>query len=150
MGCGRILCIKEGEGPCFHCGAFVFSASDIDKIPKEYAEDPEFIRGGWSYHREKLNAAMELRDRLLALDANYATNVLKVHDLNSDWFREVNNIYNENPDHARMKYYEEERAKRIESGMLMPFVTLNPLLEIRRYDIDLGTGSITLSGKPRK
>lgn len=105
MGCGRILCIKEGEGPCFHCETFVFSPSDMDKIPIEYLEDPEFIK------------ALELRDRLIALDEDLANKTLKVHDLRNDWFHEIHNLYSDNNEYARQQYYKEIREKRLEAGM---------------------------------
>lgn len=125
MDCGRILCINEGEGPCFHCGNHVFSASETDKIPKKYAEDPEFMR------------AIELRDRLLALDLQYRNKSMKVHDLNTDWFREANSLYSENTEYAREQYYKEAKEKRLEA-------------EIRRYDIDLSRGSITSAAKENR
>ncbi|GIX61890.1 zinc finger motif, C2HC5-type domain-containing protein [Babesia caballi] len=125
IGCGRILCAEEGEGPCFHCGAHVFDPSDMGKVPKELADDPEFQQ------------AITLRDRLLQLDSDYATETLKVHDLGADWFREANSLYNENADYARQQYYKEEMEKRAEA-------------DIRRFDIDLGTGKIASAASRKK
>ncbi|GFE52904.1 activating signal cointegrator 1 [Babesia ovis] len=104
MGCGRIVCANEGEGPCFHCGALVFSVENLDGVPKEHADHPEF------------QSALELRDRLLIQDATYANQTMKVHDLHTDWFREANSVYNENTAYARMQYYKEEAEKRAEAG----------------------------------
>ncbi|EDO07819.2 putative zinc finger motif C2HC5-type family protein [Babesia bovis T2Bo] len=122
MGCGRLLCTKEGEGPCFHCGTHVVSVDAIDKVPLEHSGDPEFIQ------------AIELRDRLLAQDANYAAFKMKVHDLHTDWFREAHSVYNEDAAEARMQYYKQEAAKRAEKS-------------IQRVDIDLQSGKITRSSK---
>ncbi|CDR96507.1 hypothetical protein, conserved [Babesia bigemina] len=105
MGCGRILCVNEGEGSCFHCGTHVFCASELHKVPKEHAEDPEFQQ------------AMELRKRLLTLDSGFSNEALKVHDLHTDWFREANSVYNENAAYALEQYYKEEAEKREEAGM---------------------------------
>ncbi|ORM41117.1 uncharacterized protein BXIN_0449 [Babesia sp. Xinjiang] len=125
MGCGKILCVKEGAGPCFHCNTFVFAVCDADMVPREYADDPEFQK------------AIELRDRLLAQDDDYAAQSLKVHDLHTDWFREANSVFNENADQARLMYYQEEARKRAEAA-------------VQHVDIDLSTGQITSSSKHNK
>ena len=73
IGCGRIICVHEGEGDCLFCGEYVESHLMEVGDEKEKLKDPAY------------QEAIRRRDKLLGFDkegdANSATNCKKKQNI---------------------------------------------------------------------
>lgn len=115
IGCGRLLCVKEGEGPCFHCGVHVTSS---DNLPPEIRDSEEYKYGLYlSLSITQINnVAVKLKDALLKADSEYLSDNLKVHDLHAGWFEEAHDIYNARREEAHANWIKEEKENAIEAS----------------------------------
>ncbi|AFZ80861.1 zinc finger motif, C2HC5-type domain-containing protein [Theileria equi strain WA] len=117
VGCGRIICTVEGPGDCFQCKRLICPPGTT---PPEFSDSQEFSR------------ALFLKNKLLSADKEYQSENFKVHDMHSGWFEESRDIFNENSDIAYQKWLNEEATQKSEN-------------DIRRYDLDLTTGALSVA-----
>jgi hypothetical protein len=108
MNCGKIICVKEGIGPCTFCNKPILSSAEVDSMLRVLKEErgKEKMNANNAAHRradvaaaprpfttplkvddsgaEKLSQAMEHRDRLLAFQAQNAKRT-RIHDEAADF-----------------------------------------------------------------
>jgi hypothetical protein len=108
MNCGKIICVKEGLGPCTFCNKPILSSVEIDsmlRVLKDERGKEKMNANNASYRRadvaasprpftaptpaedngvEKLSQAMQHRDRLLAFQAQNAKRT-RIHDEAADF-----------------------------------------------------------------
>ncbi|KAK6053203.1 hypothetical protein COOONC_09291, partial [Cooperia oncophora] len=83
MGCGKIVCVQEGSGPCFFCGNLVCTKDEkeiLDRGSRKSAELYSHLMGlkkGGNTNESSLSAigaefqkATHFRNKLLAADAD--------------------------------------------------------------------------------
>ncbi|KNE64878.1 hypothetical protein AMAG_10211 [Allomyces macrogynus ATCC 38327] len=121
--CGRIVCVVEGQGPCYTCGALVVSA------------DQQLASAGAP--SDALLAAQANRDRLLDYDATSAQRT-KVIDVKADHvdFEGAGKLWLSQVERA---HAERRRAVQVESLSTRHHRTL---------DIDLDRGEVLESADP--
>jgi len=84
--CGNILCMVEGEGPCFHCSAFVTLAGSIASIAQsesglEYQKTSEYER------------AVAQKDKLLRFGREKIQQTVIIDDQGDFYESEANNLW---------------------------------------------------------
>ncbi|KAL6734606.1 hypothetical protein Aduo_005131 [Ancylostoma duodenale] len=97
MGCGKIVCVQEGSGPCFFCGTLVCTKEEreiLDRGSRKSAELYNQLTGAKTDGRTKdfslsaigaeFQKATQFRNKLLAADADSERRT-KVNDLESDY-----------------------------------------------------------------
>ncbi|CAN9419396.1 unnamed protein product [Alternaria alternata] len=96
LNCGKIICIKEGIGPCTFCNSALFSAQDIQSMtspslpapspPPRSSNTPVSSNPASDVEseNEKLVRAKQHRDKLLAFQAQNAKRT-QVHDEAADF-----------------------------------------------------------------
>ncbi|KAK6057349.1 hypothetical protein COOONC_05136, partial [Cooperia oncophora] len=105
MGCGKIVCVQEGSGPCFFCGNLVCTKDEkeiLDRGSRKSAELYSHLMGlkkGGNTNESSLSAigaefqkATHFRNKLLAADADSERRT-KVNDLESDYSSIENSPY---------------------------------------------------------
>lgn len=134
--CGKIICERENEGPCFFCGNLVFRRQKLgEKKQKEHlfnndenAEDPEFQR------------AEELKNRLLQYDASQIADS-NIIDEQTDWYEMSEDVWTskQNKEYATKKIVEENIQKEeINAGTFIAFdaTTKTFIEEKKTFDYD--------------
>lgn len=83
IGCGRIACELDGEGPCFFCGNPVHSAENMNK----YEEEVKFLQDleGDPDLAESYFKAVGHKDKLLEWEQNDVARK-NVYDEDTDWY----------------------------------------------------------------
>eukprot|EP01122_Echinamoeba_exundans_P013497 TRINITY_DN5902_c0_g2_i1.p1 TRINITY_DN5902_c0_g2~~TRINITY_DN5902_c0_g2_i1.p1 ORF type:complete len:1226 (+),score=223.02 TRINITY_DN5902_c0_g2_i1:308-3679(+) len=81
--CGRIVCTKEGAGPCFHCQAMVYAVSG--EVAENVAAVAALEAGASQKEIAGLQKAQEHLGRLLEYDQN-AVRRTTVYDDQADYF----------------------------------------------------------------
>lgn len=107
VNCGKIICVKEGIGPCTFCGKPILSSAEIDSMLRVLKDERgiEKMNANNAAHRradvataarpfttpkvddngaEKLSQAMQHRDRLLAFQTQNAKRT-RIHDEAADF-----------------------------------------------------------------
>ncbi|ETN78547.1 hypothetical protein NECAME_10281 [Necator americanus] len=105
MGCGKIVCVQEGSGPCFFCGTLVCTKEEreiLDRGSRKSAELYNQLMGAKKGGRTKdfslsaigaeFEKATQFRNKLLAADADSERRT-KINDLESDYSSIENNPY---------------------------------------------------------
>jgi len=114
LGCGRVVCEQEGEGPCCFCGNTVLKQENMDelveadRIMKEMEDDPSLSQ---TYY-----VAVEHKAKLLNQDRDKGSIKNKIDD-DADWYEVKNDVWQDSSKRKealqRMvhKDAEEERAR---------------------------------------
>jgi hypothetical protein len=90
LGCGRIVCEKEGEGPCLFCGNPVLKPENINEyeeqmsVLKSLEDDPEIMR---SYIK-----AVENKNKLIGFDKSDIVTKNMI-DEDTDWYEIKNDVW---------------------------------------------------------
>ncbi|VDL64527.1 unnamed protein product [Nippostrongylus brasiliensis] len=107
MGCGKIVCVQEGSGPCFFCGTLVCTREEREIIDRGSRKSAELYsqlmglkndKGGTNkeFSLSSIGAefqkATQFRNKLLAADADSERRT-KVNDLESDYSSIENSPY---------------------------------------------------------
>ncbi|KJH45848.1 hypothetical protein DICVIV_08109 [Dictyocaulus viviparus] len=105
-GCGKIVCIQEGSGPCFFCGTFVCTMEEREIIDKGTQKGVQLfnrlmgrkVDDGLANKLSlqsigtELQRAKQFRNKLIDADANFELQT-KINDLESDYSCIENNPY---------------------------------------------------------
>ncbi|KAK5977721.1 hypothetical protein GCK32_004021 [Trichostrongylus colubriformis] len=107
MGCGKIVCVQEGSGPCFFCGNLVCTKEEKEILNRGSRKSAELYSQLMGLKSEKNGNSKELslsaigaefqkatqfRNTLLAADADTERRT-KVNDLESDYSNIENSPY---------------------------------------------------------
>ncbi|XGW10624.1 hypothetical protein V3C99_012265 [Haemonchus contortus] len=107
MGCGKIVCVQEGSGPCFFCGTLVCTKEEKEILDRGSRKSAELysqlmgtMKGKNSNFKElslstvgaEFQKATQFRNKLLAADADSERRT-KVNDLESDYSSIENSPY---------------------------------------------------------
>jgi len=133
--CGRIVCEKEGSGPCYFCGSLVCCREELEKIRSgsnkgNHLRD-ELMKKTWSSHglnekgtnscgddtnfdMSKLQRAIDHKNKLLDYDRTSAKRTQVIDD-ESDYFNTNSKWLNSNQRELLEKKQEEIREKRFGS-----------------------------------
>lgn len=106
MGCGKIVCVQEGSGPCFYCGTLVCTREEREILDRNSRKSAELFSqlmgaskdkgGSKEFSLSSIGAefqkATQFRNRLLEADADSELRT-KVNDLESDYSSIENSPY---------------------------------------------------------
>jgi hypothetical protein len=90
LGCGRIVCEKEGEGPCLFCANPVLKPENINeyeeqmRLLKDMEDDPEIMK---SYIK-----AVENKNKLIGFDKSDIARKNMI-DEDTDWYEIKNDVW---------------------------------------------------------
>ena len=90
LGCGRIVCEKEGEGPCLFCGNPVLKPENINEYEEQMSmlkymeDDPEIMK---SYIK-----AVENKNKLIGFDKSDIVTKNMI-DEDTDWYEIKNDVW---------------------------------------------------------
>ncbi len=83
MSCGKIVCQKEGEGPCTFCGNFVYSKHG-DKNKQSQQQYKKEMEGDFALYKE-YTEAMNFKEKLLDYDKSQIASK-NIIDEETDWY----------------------------------------------------------------
>ena len=90
LGCGRVVCESEGEGPCMFCGNQVVRPENIDeqaeneRLMRELENDPSLSQTYFVAIDHKSRLVKQDRDR------HHARNLI---DEDTDWYEIKNDVW---------------------------------------------------------
>lgn len=106
LGCGRIVCVQEGSGPCMFCGDMVATNEELEMMKGEKGEQfkKELEKKGGG--GEGLKQAIEHRDRLMQYERE-GTKRTEVIDDEEDYFEE-NSVWHSAEDREKFARLKQE------------------------------------------
>uniref|UniRef100_A0A1I7XTX6 Zf-C2HC5 domain-containing protein n=1 Tax=Heterorhabditis bacteriophora TaxID=37862 RepID=A0A1I7XTX6_HETBA len=138
MGCGKIVCMQEGSGPCFFCGTLVCTKEEQEVLDRGSRKSVELYNqlmgkaGGsdgssavsLSSIGGDLERATVFRNKLLAADAD-SERQTKVNDLECDYSSVENNPFLTSEEREAIIHRREELKNIREQRKKAVFISLN-------------------------
>ncbi|XP_014215144.1 activating signal cointegrator 1 [Copidosoma floridanum] len=136
LNCGRIVCLSEGPGPCFFCGAEV-SYEKNALLPPKFTKESDNKQKQFSKDKKTPDLpseSLKLRDRLLEFDKNCASRTSVIDD-ESDYYQANSTWLSKSEREKFEKLSLEAHDKKHESRLMKKFaVDFTGRVEVEQDD----------------